>query len=199
MRIFRLIYVVVIVLALLLALMPQQDPFPRNLPERYLFSALKAKYGDSRNLDHSETRKLYNSLLTEIGEFIEQNKNRLDAKQQAVSCNAMRWTARLYSRTRDGTYPLPILTDWVLQLRDGYVHGLRYFPNVLFRDLEDVVTGNFSFWRSILVIRQFSRCVFPSVNSTGCPSYQFLRQIRGKSDEDVLASCTKSNTIYDFL
>ncbi|RNF00012.1 uncharacterized protein Tco025E_08900 [Trypanosoma conorhini] len=187
---------VIAVLALVLTVIPEQDIFPATVPADYSFRELKAKFGDARNLDHTETRKLYNSLLTEIREHFNRQKNALQAAEQAISCNALRWRARLYARSRDGTYTIPILTDWFLQLRDSYVHGLRYLPKSFLQDLTTALAGDFSFRRSGLVIRQIRECIFPSVDSMGCPSYQFLRQIKGKSDEDVLASCTESNLWY---
>ncbi|RNF10979.1 hypothetical protein TraAM80_01245 [Trypanosoma rangeli] len=196
MRLLHLLCAVIAVLALLLAVIPEEDNFSGAVPGEYSFRELKQKFGESRNLDHAETRKLYNSLLTEFKEYFKHHRNTQEVARQAIFCNALRWRARLYARSRDGTYPIPVLTDWFLQLRDSYVHGLRYLPKNFFQDVGNALTGDFSFRRSILVIRQIRECLFPSVDSTGCPSYQFLRHVRGKNDDDVLASCTEGNPWY---
>ncbi|KEG08765.1 hypothetical protein DQ04_06491060 [Trypanosoma grayi] len=185
-----------LLLAGVLVLLPESDQDPTPLPEGYTFDALQAKFGASRDLDHTETRVLYRLILQDISDYMNHLNDTSEASQHAMSCNALRWTARLYARSRDGTYALPKITDWMLQLRDSYVHGFRYLPGSLLEDFWRVLSGDASFGRSTAVLQQVYACLFPSPRSAGCPSYQFLRQTKGKTDKDVLASCTISNAKY---
>ncbi|KAH9578872.1 hypothetical protein LSM04_006491 [Trypanosoma melophagium] len=197
MWLFRSLAVIVVLLAFILAAIPEQDTLLRLVPENYTFDALKRKFGGSRDLDHNGTRKLYHSLLHDIDEYMKSFKNDSGVRERALSCNSLRWTARLYARSRDGTYIFPKITDWVLQLRDSYVYGLRYLPYGISEDIYRSLNGDFSFSSTALVIQQIKGCLFPSADRAGCPSYMFLRQIRGKSDDDVLSSCVRTNTNYD--
>ncbi|ORC87385.1 uncharacterized protein TM35_000221840 [Trypanosoma theileri] len=197
MWLFRISCTFIVLLAFVLAVIPEQDTLLGLVPESYTFDALRRKFGGSRDLNHTGTRKLYHSLLHGINEYMKRSKNESGVKERALSCNSLRWTARLYARSRDGTYVFPRVTDWVLQLRDSYVYGFRYLPHSVLDDIYRSLRGDFSFSSTTLVIQQIKGCLFPSADRAGCPSYIFLRQIRGKSDDDVLSSCVKTNSNYD--
>lgn len=156
---------------------------------------LRRVHGGSRNLNHSETRRLYKKILAALQD--EMSLDDGDERERALVCSTKRTVAKGYARSRDGSYALP-LTDIVLQLRDSYVHGLRYLPVALRRDLTALLkTRNASFENVRMTVKQTRECLLPSRRGGGCPSYDFLTRVRGKTDEDILRSCTRSNVGYD--
>ncbi|EPY37788.1 hypothetical protein AGDE_06146 [Angomonas deanei] len=118
--------------------------------------------------------------------------------ERAAACARLRYVARRYARSRDKD--TPFLTDAALQLRDAYVHGLRYAPYSFISDArESWSTKRLVFKRSSLTMQQVLYCFLPTLTGGECPSYTFMRVVRGKSDEDVLKSCAISNSKYNNL
>ncbi|KPA84917.1 hypothetical protein ABB37_01369 [Leptomonas pyrrhocoris] len=156
---------------------------------------LKSRFGDARSLDHKATRSVYHQVLSEAEKMI---LNSRDApEQKALTCSLMRSEARRYARSRDGSYR-GHLTDAVLQLRDSYVHGLRYLPIAMDKDIRDSLSlQRPTLYHVGLVVKQIFSCLAPALSSGNCPSYTFLREVRGKSDDEILGSCTTTNTAYD--
>ncbi|KAG5496361.1 hypothetical protein JKF63_02663 [Porcisia hertigi] len=157
----------------------------------YKEEALKSRYGDSRSFNHSETRRIYNLLLTEAQKSIMNSQESGDRK--AYTCSKMRSQVRRYARSLDGTYSGP-LTEIVLQLRDSFVHGIKHLPLALRKDVsESLALQRPFFFHTAIVVRQSFYCLAPTLSGGECPSYTFLRVIRGKGDTEILESCTRSN------
>nr|CCC96101.1 unnamed protein product [Trypanosoma congolense IL3000] len=167
------------------------------LPRNYSQEGLSERYGNGRNLDHKGVRKLYITIINNIRNDISSMTAYPGLSDRAAFCSALRWQARLYARSRDGSYYLPWLTDWVLRLRDTYVYSFKHIAPSFVSDIYDAGRSRLPFQRTTLVIEQMWTCLFTPVNSTGCPSYSFLRQVRGRSDTDILSSCTKTDPKFD--
>ncbi|KAG8345033.1 hypothetical protein TRVL_04138 [Trypanosoma vivax] len=167
------------------------------LPEKFRLGNLEKRYGRGRNLNHNETRALYLSLIDEIRLHITKSSTQLSLPDRAILCSALRRQIRLYARSRDGTFYFYWLTDLMLQVRDAYVHALMYLPKSLYLDAQELVKGNFFFQRSLLVIKQICICLFPHYDVWGCPSVTFLKEIKNKTDSDILDSCIVTNSNFN--
>ncbi|CBH18694.1 uncharacterized protein TEOVI_000121000 [Trypanosoma equiperdum] len=173
------------------------EPLSLVLPENYSQEGLSGLYGSGRNLNHTETRMLYSSIVYNLKNDTDGAFAILAAADRAMLCSAIRWQIRLYARSRDGSYFVPWVTDVVLQLRDAYVHSFKYIIQSIVSDITDSVSGGVSFRRTLLVVKQMRVCFFSPVNSTGCPSYSFLRNVREKTDADIIASCATTDPSYN--
>lgn len=199
MRFFASVVVVIVVLFLVASQLPEEVKvgYLPQLTEHLDEPVLKSRFGDSRSLNYSETRKLYHLILAEVGENISVSSAREGEK--ASSCSVMRAKARKYTRSRNDS-PLGLALDLLLQLRDGYVHGLRYLPLALRKDIRvSIESRALSLRYCGAVLKQAYNCVAPYLSSGQCPSYNFLREIRGKSDAAILESCTRSNEAYNIV
>ncbi|KAG5495613.1 hypothetical protein GH5_03278 [Leishmania sp. Ghana 2012 LV757] len=193
MSLFRTLLITIIIIVVLLNYRPDEhsvEPL-HDLLEDYQEEALRSRYGDARSFNHSETRRIYNLLLSEAQKAILKSNEGTDRK--AYTCSKMRFQARRYARSRDGTYQGP-LTEMALQLRDGYVHGVKYLPTALRKDLSDsLAIQKPILLHTAMVVRQTYYCLAPTLSRGECPSYAFLRVVRGKGDTDILDSCMRSN------
>lgn len=159
--------------------------------------SLKLRFGDARSLDHKATRSIYHQVLSDAEQAILGSRD--GSEQKALTCSLMRSEARRYARSRDGSYK-GHLTDAALQLRDSYVHGLRYLPIAVQKDIHDTFTlQKPTLYHVALVLKETFSCLAPALSSGKCPSYTFLREIRDKTDDEILGSCTKTNQAYDKL
>ncbi|KAK7202010.1 hypothetical protein NESM_000269100 [Novymonas esmeraldas] len=199
MSVFKTLIVAVCVLALLVSNVAEEDGV-EALPGLLLHfgaDSLKSRFGSARTFNHSETRQLYNMLLSEAEKAIQDSRE--DAGRRAYTCSKIRWQARRYARSRDGTYAGP-WTEIVLQLRDSYVHGIRHLPMALRQDVSDsMALQRPTLYRTAVVVKQAYFCLAPTLSGGECPSYAFLRIVRGKADADIIESCTRSNKSYNDL
>ncbi|CAC9527281.1 conserved hypothetical protein [Leishmania infantum JPCM5] len=176
-----------------LIILPDEDSVEpvHDLLLNYQKEALKSRYGDARSLNRSETRRIYNSVLSEVQKAIFNLHE--DADRKAYTCSRIRSQARQYARSRDGTYKGPLL-EIALQLRDGYVHGVKYLHVALQKDLSySLALQRPTLLHTAMVVRQTYYCLAPTLSGGECPSYAFLRVIRDKSDTEILESCVRSN------
>ncbi|KAG5470708.1 hypothetical protein LSCM1_01954 [Leishmania martiniquensis] len=193
MSLFRTLLVIFSVIVVLINYLPDEHSVEpvRELLANYQEEALRSRYGDARLFNHSETRRIYNLLLSEAQKAVLLSNE--DTDRKAYTCSKMRSQARRYARSRDGTYLAP-LTEIALQLRDGYVHGIKYLPTALRKDLSDSLElQKPTLFHTAMVVRQIYYCLAPALSQGECPSYAFLRVVRGKGDTDILESCTRSN------
>eukprot|EP00796_Vickermania_ingenoplastis_P002113 gene2113-1289_t len=184
----KFIFFILLFLCLLLAI--PDEPENVVLPRRNLEAAVK-------NPSLSDTRELYHALLKDIEKEIarmgEQGYNDHD---KAVTCNALRSQSRKIGRDHVQSWWSPILS-FFLQIRDSYEYGLKYLFSSITSDIQQIYSDHhLVFPKTFLTIKQFRDCLFFYENRT-CPSYNFLVEIRGKSDSDLLKSCTRSNAAVD--
>lgn len=170
------------------------DNVPNSLPvDHFSVPNLKKRMGTGRNLNHSATRSLYRSIVADLSADSMLKNDLLDESERAAACSVMRYQVRTYSRSRDsGSF----LTDVALQIRDSYVHALRYLPLSLRMDFID--SHSYTLKHSRLLLEEAWNCLAPQLSGGQCPSYEFLRTIRGKTDAEILHSCTKVNEGYNF-
>ncbi|GET91643.1 hypothetical protein, conserved [Leishmania tarentolae] len=192
MNLFRTLIVTLCALFVMIHLPDEDNVEPvHDLLLNYQKETLKARYGDERSLNHSETRRIYNLVLSEAQKAIFTLHE--DAGRKAYTCSKIRSQARQYARSRDGTYKGP-LTEIVLQLRDGYVHGVKYLYRALQKDVSySLALQRPTLLHTAMVVRQAYYCLAPTLSERECPSYAFLRVIRDKTDTDILESCVRSN------
>lgn len=158
-------------------------------------TSLQSRYGEVRSLDHKATRGVYHTILAEAENAMLSSNEA--PPQKALTCSLIRSEARRYARSRDGSYR-GYLTDIVLQLRDGYVHGLRYLPLAAQKDMRaSLALQKPTLYYTALTLKETLSCVAPSLSGGRCPSYLFLREMKNKSDLDILGSCTRANRAYD--
>lgn len=130
--------------------------------DSFCVKELRHRHGMERGLSRQETRKLYHVLLEDIQHHIDELNSSYSEAQRAVACSHMRSRARLYSRSRDGTYKIPIVTA-VLQLRDSYIHGLRYLPRALWKDvIRSIASVAPTLEHTRLVLRGSIDCLLPA-------------------------------------
>lgn len=161
---------------------------------KYNVDVLKAKHGHQRNFNHTETRSLYRSLLKEVELTIQGLQDGFSENERAVVCSVMRANVRKYTRQRDTLG----ISEFVLQMRDSYVHAVRYLPLALRKDMKEALTtGRPTIHRTAITLKQAFVCLAPHLTDGECPSYTFLTVVRGKTDKDILKSCLLSNKGYD--
>ncbi|AIO01200.1 hypothetical protein LPMP_323150 [Leishmania panamensis] len=193
MNLFRTLVVAICAIIILVNHHPDEDSVEplHDLLLGYQKEALKSHYGDARLFNHTETRQIYNLVLSEAQNAILNSHE--DADRKAYTCSKIRSQVRQYARSRDGTYKGP-WTEIVLQLRDGYVHGIKYLPIALRKDVSDsLALQKPTLLNTATVLRQAYYCLAPTLSGGECPSYTFLRVIRGKGDTAILESCLRSN------
>lgn len=197
MGVFRLLLLLLCAAVVLINVVPDGNTVEplRDLLLDFDQEALKTRFGSTRSLDHAGTRSVYIKVLSEAENRIFNSLEKPD--QRAFTCSLMRSEARRYARSRDGSYG-GHLTDAVLQLRDSYVHGLRYLPLAVKKDIQDSFTlQRPTLYHVALVVKETFSCLAPALSSGRCPSYAFLREVRGKTDDEILGSCIKANSAYN--
>ncbi|KNH06974.1 hypothetical protein XU18_2245 [Perkinsela sp. CCAP 1560/4] len=175
---------------------------------------LQQSYGIDRNLTSGDVRALYHKIITEVGQKWERDVIQHNCKSMATDdpsdhiddsldnshviiprkvvrivpgntvargCNLLRHRIRLYCRSRDAE-----VSPVMLSLRDAWVHGvLGMFGDASSPD---------SFLRGLTV-------ELPSCLANGedrpCPSYDTLRNVKGKRDDEIIDSSWRSNPWYD--
>ena len=164
--------IVLILLASRLWLVIQSEMTPINVPIPTI-AALRAQYGNDRNLTSKETRDLYHKLINEIGKPWEQKAKDSGTvvRGLAVGCNLLRHRLRLYARERDTE-----TSAYLLAVRDVWVHCIA---KLNMQSLLDIPS-------CLLMLEDFS-----------CPSLAALEVRKGQKDEVILASVWKSNEGYD--
>lgn len=197
MSVFRMLIVAACVLVVLISVAPEEhgtEPV-RELLQNFEGDALRSRFGVARTFNHSETRQVYKLILSEAQKAIDGSGE--DAGRRAFTCSKVRFEARRYARSRDGSLGGHI-TDIALQLRDSYVHGIKHLPLAVRKDVADsLALEKPSLVHTAIVLRQAYNCLAPTLSGGECPSYAFLRVIREKSDADILGSCTMSNKGFD--
>lgn len=155
---------------------------------------LQKKHGISRNFSHSQTRGLYHAILKDIEATVDTMASEFSEPERAVTCSIMRANARKYTRTRDSLG----ISEFALQVRDSYMHALRFLPLAVCQDVKYAVrTGVPSLKRTGMTLKQTYYCFAPELSGGECPTYTFLREVRGRSDGEILQSCVVSNRQYD--
>jgi hypothetical protein len=199
MGVFKYILTLVCVVVVTISVTPDDgtvEPL-RELLLRFDQDSLKSRFGDQRSLNHTATRGVYHQVLSEAEKLILSSNDA--SEQKALTCSLMRSEARRYARSRDGSYRGHV-TDAVLQLRDSYIHGLRFLPTAVRKDLGASLTlQRPTLYHVALVVKETISCLAPALSSGKCPSYVFLREVRGKTDAEILGSCTKTNRAYDAI
>ncbi|CCW60345.1 unnamed protein product [Phytomonas sp. EM1] len=199
MRFLHIIIFLMILIAVVLSNIPEDvssiDPMHAPVLNSYNWHALKERYGDTRNLTHSEVRRLYHSIIYEITEYFNNYTGyhtKLD--QTAAACSAVRSSAKIYARSRDKVSVASIL----LQVRDSFVYGISYFPSSLRKDFQNFfLTGNYSFRKTVLTFYETASCLLPYFSNQACPSYRFMKEVLNKGDDKILSGCTKTNEFFD--
>lgn len=137
--------------------------------------ALRARFGAERNLTHHETRRLYHTMLNDVGRewFSRSEKAGADTHELAVGCSNLRWRIRLYARTRDDEHGW--LFDYVLAARDVGEHALSR--------------------HSVTAVFDTPACLL-MLEGAPCPSYASL-VVRKRTDQRIVDSCWKSSTYFD--
>lgn len=166
-------------------------------PRIQIASNITLSFSNSTPKSFYDIRSEYVSALEEIKKIIESmKKNGESEKNRAIACNAMRSEARRNLRVQNPSYRHTLLRIF-LQARDSYVHALKYFPQSIVGDVQKVLQNHTIHpSKTYATIKQFRDCLASSEHRL-CPSYNFLLLVRGKTEEELLASCTKSNEFFD--
>lgn len=197
MRFVRVLLIVTALLSLTICLSTDlkagQEPLSLTMAS-FDLETLKAKHGTERSFSHKETRSLYHSLLKEVETTVASLPERYTESERAIVCSTMRANARKYSRLRDALGG----TSLVLQVRDSYIHAVRFLPHSLRRDVTETLrSGKPTLSRTAMTVKQALVCLAPHLTGGECPSYAFLKDVRGKADKDILKTCVRTNKGYD--
>lgn len=144
-----------------------------------------------------DVRGYYHSLLADINtSVLEMAKTGDNVSEMAYFCSSMRSNARKIARSYNPSLRHHIISLF-LQVRDSYIYGLRYLPISFLNDIIFFFRNkSYYFPKTTLTLEQTRNCLFPS-QSRSCPSYSFLVNVRGKSDAEILHSCTKTSRTFD--
>lgn len=174
-------------------------PDDANLGIPILLEENESKQVELNSSSLYDIREYYHELLKGIDMKVKRMEiEGYDISQRAESCNVMRSSARKIARSKNSSLRNTIVS-FALQLRDSFSYGLAYLPAAVLHDfLETIDTHTISATYTTMTIKQFRSCLLLS-QERNCPTYQFMRTVMGKDDEDILLSCTKSNKGYDKL
>ena len=194
-------------LTVILALLVGASLFAASDPPRRsgvtTMEYLRQQYGSASNLTASQTRALYKRVLAnELGSWNHSLVGEEETAAKAEACSVGRALIRLYARERDGD-AFSLARNALLAVRDWSVHGVPYVILALRADLFRPRNDSLRTFVALSNLLSCQQVVGESLlgslfsGDAVCPTYSALRLAR--TDEQVLASCTKTNELFNAL
>ena len=157
---------------------------------------LQLKYGTDATLDAQGTRQLYHELLKK------EIQDRWSGVLSPQCCNIARLRIRGYARERHGGWFGRVM-DRVLRLRDAWVYGIAWLPQVVARDVgmiespDEANQGLPGTTATAVVLKTMHSCL--TMSAYGCPSYEWLKVVANKTDDDISRGCMRTSKLFDHL